>query len=79
MTKTAHIQFLAALYNSIDNVSLISNGLSEIDNSIEDNIVPANRNNQNIDLHHQVFNFVEQSPHPNQAIGNYNTMTSNNT
>jgi hypothetical protein len=55
---------------SNDNMGLISNRLPEISNSIEDNIVPANRNNQNIDLNHQVFIPVEQSPHPDQAIGN---------
>jgi hypothetical protein len=55
---------------SNDNVGLISNSLPEISNNIEDNIVPTNRNNQSIDLNHQIFNSVEQSPHPNQAIGN---------
>jgi hypothetical protein len=53
-----------------DNVSLISNSLPEISNNIEDNIVLANRNNQNIDLNSQIFNPVEQSPQPDQAIRN---------
>jgi hypothetical protein len=55
---------------SNDNVGLISNSLPEINNNIEDNIVPININNQNIDLNHQVFNPVEQSPQFEQAIGN---------
>jgi hypothetical protein len=55
---------------SNDNVGLISNSLSEISNNFEDNIVPTNRNNQSIDLNSQIFNLVEQSPHPDQAIEN---------
>jgi hypothetical protein len=51
-------------------VGLILNSLPEINNNIEDNIISANRNNQNIDLNSQIFNPVEQSPHPDQAIGN---------
>jgi hypothetical protein len=55
---------------SNDNVGLISNSLFETSNNIENNIVPANRNNQSIDLNSQNFNHVEQSPHPDRAIGN---------
>jgi hypothetical protein len=52
-------------------VGLILNSLFETSNNIENNIVPANRNNQSIDLNSQIFNNVEQSPHLDRAIGNH--------
>jgi hypothetical protein len=73
MTSTEMNWRVIELYVEVfsnDNVGLISNSLLEISNNIEDNIVPANRNNQNIDLNSQVCNPVEQSPHPDQVIGN---------
>jgi hypothetical protein len=55
MTSTEMNWRVIELYVEVflnDNVGLISNSLPEISNNIEDNIVPANRNNQNIDLNH---------------------------